>query len=140
MHVREGRPSAPAHRLILVGALLALLSAGCGGEGPDDESALRAAVPAPSISRSHPATGGGGKISATEFCAAVTKAQPELDREKESGAAIDTLTARIATLYGEQGATPEQDGRAMDDMGEARCPDAVAKALKAAGITSFTAL
>lgn len=125
---------------MLIAALLAVLSAGCGDEVQVDASALRAAAPATPIGGSGPATGGGGKISAAEFCAAVIKAQPALDREKASGAAIDTLTERIATLYGEQGATPEKDGRAMDDMGEARCPDAVAKALKAAGITSFTAL
>jgi hypothetical protein len=198
MQVGGGRPSAPENgwmyaAVLVSGLVLALVLAGCGGSvenvgsvanggsavdgGPavGGGSQLRPAASATAGepgARSELASGGGGRISADEFCATLTEVQPKLAKErapaegkgstsakdlakkdlvkqdlaakdsaaKEPAAAKGALASAIAALYESKRAPQAGDGRAMDEMGEARCPDAVAKVLKAAGITTFTAL
>jgi hypothetical protein len=137
--VLEGRSGVLGAGLLLVSAAAL---AGCGGSGGQDTSARQGAdlgaqvVPNPAA----PKPGaGGGKVSAREFCDALAKAQPAM-REQEPDEAMATLNLELAGLYGGQDAMAEMVGVAMDDLGEAGCPDSTARALKAAGITSFRAL
>jgi hypothetical protein len=79
----------------------------------------------------------GGKVSAEEFCDALKKAQPKLDKQVSEEIAFVTLTLELANLYASKNALPAMDASTMDALAGS-CPKIGAEALKSTGKTSFT--
>lgn len=132
--------------LLLGLALLgSVLLTGCSGSSAGDAKAARAATQAAQISAAASAGSEGatatavasGKVTSQEFCAALKKLQPKLDKIDSKARAMTQLTRGLANLYEKNGASPEMVGAQMDQMASEGCPDRAVAALKSVGVKSF---
>lgn len=106
------------------------------GKTAQEQAEAAASAIASAVGSTLGAVAAGGVVSAQEFCDALDKAQPKLDRQPSKEIAFVTLTLELANLYGAKNALPTMDASAMDALAKS-CPESRAKALKSTGKASF---
>ena len=144
---RSARPRAALllGSALLGSALLGSVLTGCTGSSAGDAKAARAATQAAQISAAASAGSEGatptavasGKVTSQEFCAALKKLQPKLNKIDSKVEAMAQLTVGLANLYDKNGAITEMDGDQMDQMASEGCPDRAVAALTSVGVKSF---
>ncbi len=114
-------------------ACCALALAACGGP----ESAVPA-VPRVPGAQAPQAPGADPAGSTADVCGYLREQTAYLKGIGSETGAMAQLAIGLFTFYEKQGAVP--DGTQIDEQTARECPDVAAEVLKAAGITSFSAL